>query len=179
VAGVAAGLALENIQRKTTEYRHAMGMTHKSLDDRAVERRTGDRRSTSTYTLSGALFKCRRRNSRRHLDEVNSYTDWYGPWPLVATLLITILCCVDAFLTLILLDKGAVELNLLMDILIQTDTQLFTIVKVAVTGLALVILVLHFNFRVYRVIAVRYLIYAIVPMYMLLIAHEINMLYSI
>jgi hypothetical protein len=66
-----------------------------------------------------------------------------------------------------------------MDILIQKDTQLFTIVKVAVTGLALVILVLHFNFRVYRVIAVRYLIYAFVPMYMLLIAHEINMLYSI
>jgi hypothetical protein len=156
-----------------------MNMTDKSLDDRAVERRAGDRRSASTRTLFGALFKYRRRNSRRHKDEVNSYTDWYGPWPLVATLLIIILCCVDAFLTLILLDKGAVELNVLMDVLIQKDTQLFTIVKVSVTGLALLILVLHFNFRVYRVIAVRYLIYAFVPMYMVLIAHEINMLYSI
>ena len=156
-----------------------MNMTDKSLDDRAVERRAGDRRSANTHTLLGALFKCRRRNGRRHRDEVNSYTDWYGPWPLVATLLIIILSCVDAFLTLILLEKGAVELNVFMDVLIQKDTQLFTIVKVAVTGLALVILVLHFNFRVYRVIAVRYLIYAFVPMYMLLIAHQINMLYSI
>jgi hypothetical protein len=156
-----------------------MNMTDKALDDRAIERRTIDRRRANSHTLLGALFKCRRRNGRRHQDEHNTYTDWYGPWPLVATLLIIILCCVDAFLTLILLDKGAVELNVLMDILIQKDTQLFTIVKVTVTGLALVILVLHFNFRVYRVIAVRYLIYAFVPMYMLLIAHEINMLYSI
>jgi hypothetical protein len=156
-----------------------MNMTDKALDDRAIERRTIDRRRADSRTLMGALFKCRRRNGRRHQDEHNTYTDWYGPWPLVATLLIIILCCVDAFLTLILLDKGAVELNVLMDILIQKDTQLFTIVKVSVTGLALVILVLHFNFRVYRVIAVRYLIYAFVPMYMLLIAHEINMLYSI
>jgi hypothetical protein len=42
--------------------------------------------------------------------------------------------------------------------------------------LALIVLVMHFNFRIYRFIAVRYLIYALVPMYSLLIAHEINML---
>ena len=156
-----------------------MDMTHKSLDDRAIERREDDRRRFSIRTLFGAMFLYRRRDCRRHQDSTNSYTDWYGPWPLVATLVIIILCFVDAFLTLILLSKGAVELNVFMDVLIKKDIQLFTIVKMAVTGIALIVLVMHFNFRIYKIIAVRYLIYAFVPLYMLLIAHEINMLYQI
>jgi hypothetical protein len=49
----------------------------------------------------------------------------------------------------------------------------------AMTGIALIVLVMHFNFRIYKVIAVRYLVYALVPLYMLLIAHEINLLYQI
>lgn len=156
-----------------------MNMTHKSLDNRAIERRDGERRRYSIRTLFGALFMYRRRNARRHEEAVNSYTDWYGPWPLIATLIIIILCVVDAFLTLILLGNGAVELNVFMDMLIKKDIQLFTIVKMAVTGIALIVLVLHFNFRIYKVIAVRYLIYAFVPLYMLLIAHELNLLYQI
>jgi hypothetical protein len=156
-----------------------MDMTHKSLDNRAVERRGDERRRFSMRTLFGALFLYRRRNSRRHQEAVNSYTDWYGPWPLIAALIIIILCVVDAFLTLILLGKGAVELNIFMDLLIKMDIQLFTIVKMAMTGIALIVLVMHFNFRIYKVIAVRYLVYALVPLYMLLIAHEINLLYQI
>ena len=156
-----------------------MDMTHKSLDDRAIERRDNERRRFTVRTLFGALFLYRRREHRRHQEHINSYTDWYSPWPLIATLVIIILCFVDAFLTLILLSKGAVELNLFMDLLIQKDTQLFTIVKMAATGIALIVLVMHFNFRVYRIIAVRYVIYAFVPLYMLLVAHQINMLYQI
>ena len=75
-----------------------------------------------------------------------------------------------------LLSKGAVELNILMDWLIQHDVHTFAVVKMSVTGTALVVLVMHFNFRIYRFIAVRYLIYGLVPIYSLLIAHEINML---
>jgi hypothetical protein len=169
------------ITPKTNDWSRAdiMDMNHKSLDDRAIERREDDRRRFSARTLLGALFLYRRRDHRRHQEHINSYTDWYSPWPLVATIVIIILCFVDAFLTLILLSKGAVELNIFMDILIQKDIQLFTIVKMAVTGTALIVLVMHFNFRVYRIIAVRYVIYAFVPLYMLLVAHEINLLYRI
>jgi hypothetical protein len=49
----------------------------------------------------------------------------------------------------------------------------------SVTGVALIILVLHLNFRVYKYIAVRYLIYGLVPLYTLLIFHELNMLAKI
>ena len=64
----------------------------------------------------------------------------------------------------------------MMDWLIRTDIRTFAAVKLAVTGLALVVLVLHFNFHIYRVLPVRYIIYALMPLYILLIAHEISLL---
>lgn len=149
------------------------------IDDRAVEQRNVDRRNPSLKTLWGALTKNRRRSPRRENDHFNSYTDWYGHWPLAATVTITLLCFADAFLTIVLLSKGAVELNILMDYLIQRDVHLFAVVKMSVTGAALIILVMHFNFRVYKYIAVRYVIYALVPLYSLLIFHELNMLANI
>ena len=149
---------------------------NKQADNKAVEQRQDERRQTSARTLAGAIRLHRRRVHRRDNDHVNRYIDWYGHWPFAATLTITLLCFADAFLTIVLLSNGAVELNFLMDWLIQRDVHMFAVVKMAVTGTALVILVMHFNFRVYRFIAVRYLIYALVPVYSLLIAHEINML---
>jgi len=145
-------------------------------NDSTVERRIRNRRHFSLRSLFGALFTLRRRHGRRESDRINSYIDWYGPWPLVASVLIILLSGLDAFLTLILLSHGAVELNSLMDWLIKMDIRTFAAVKLAVTGVALVILVLHFNFHIYKVLPVRYLIYALMPLYALLIAHEINLL---
>ena len=150
-----------------------------SVDDRSIEQRRADRRRFTFKTLYGTLFLRRRRTSRRDEDNINNYIDWYGPWPLVATLIIILLSCADAFLTLILLKKGAVELNLFMDWLITKDIRLFTATKMAMTGLSLIILVMHFNFRVYRFLPVRFVVYALVPLYALLVAHEINLLNQI
>ena len=147
-------------------------------DDRAIEQRKTDRRYFTMQTLLGTLFVNRRRNFRRQDDHLNSYIDWYGPKPLIATLLIILLCCLDAFLTLILMNHGAVELNVFMDWLIQRDIHTFTATKLAITSVALVVLVMHFNFRIYRIFSVRYLMYALVPVYIVLIAHEINLLYQ-
>ena len=149
------------------------------IEDRAIEQRNQDRRNPSLKTLRGALTRHRRRKPRREDDHLNSYTDWYGHWPLAATFTIILLCFADAFLTMVLLSKGAVELNGLMDYLIRQDIQLFTVVKMSVTGAALIILVLHFNFRVYKYIAVRYIIYGLVPLYSLLIFYELKMLANI
>ena len=145
-------------------------------DDSAEERRLQDRRRFSPQSMFGALFTLRRRSSRRKADKINSYIDWYEPWPLVASVFIILLSGLDAFLTLILLNHGAVELNVLMGWLIELDIRTFAAVKLAVTGLALVVLVLHFNFHIYRVLPVRYLMYALMPLYALLIAHEISLL---
>lgn len=148
-------------------------------DEGADERRADTRRRFSAVTFLGALFKQRRRHIRRDLDRINSYIDWYGPWPFLASVVIIVLCFTDALLTMILLNNGAMEMNVLMDWLIKHDVRTFAITKMVITGLAIIVLVMHFNFRFYRIIAVRYLIYALVPVYVLLIAHEINMLSQI
>jgi hypothetical protein len=145
-------------------------------DGTTLERRHQDRRRFSLRSLFGALFTLRRRRSRRKDDQLNTYLDWYEPWPLVASVVIILLSSLDAFLTLILLNHGAVELNILMDWLIKMDIRTFAAVKLAITGLALVILVLHFNFQIYKVLPVRYLMYALMPLYAFLIAHEIILL---
>ena len=145
-------------------------------EDRTVERRIQNRRRFTLQSLSGALFTLRRRQARRETDKINSYIDWYEPGPLIASVLIILLSSLDAFLTLVLLKHGAVELNVLMGWLIQMDIRTFAAVKLGVTSLALVVLVLHFNFYIYRVLPVRYLIYALMPLYAFLIAHEINIL---
>lgn len=145
----------------------------------ATEKRGVSRRKTTIHSFIGSLFLYRRRNHRRSNDSLNNYIDWYSPWPLVATLLILLMCFADAFLTLILLENGAVELNIFMDLLIKHDVSMFVVAKMFITGLALFILVMHFNFRVYKLITVRYLMYALVPLYSLLIAYEINMLMQI
>ena len=150
-----------------------------TVDERAIEQRRIDRRRVSHKTLLGTLFTNRRRTIRREENLLNSYVDWYGPWPLVATLSIILMCCLDAFFTLILINNGAVEMNIFMDWLIRKDIQTFTVVKIAITSLALIVLVMHLNFRIYRFFAVRYLMYALVPMYMVLITYEISLLNQI
>ena len=149
------------------------------ISEEIDDQRGEDRRKPSILPLLGALSHQRRRVPRREHDHLDSYTDWYGHWPFAATLIIILLCFADAFLTIVLLSKGAVELNVLMDWLIQKDVHTFAVVKMTMTGLALIVLVMHFNFRIYRFIAVRYLIYALVPMYSLLIYHELTMLAKI
>ena len=153
-----------------------MSLQPESTDDKNADQRLLDRRQPSLKTLLGSLTLSRRRDSRREDDHIDSYTDWYGHWPFAATLIIILLCFADAFLTIVLLSKGAVELNTLMDWFIQKDTHLFAVVKMSMTGVALIVLVMHFNFRIYKYIAVRYLIYALVPLYSLLIFHELTML---
>ena len=154
-------------------------MNLQPIDEQSNDLRQLERRRPSLKTLLGSLTHSRRRLSRREHDQLNSYTDWYGHWPFAATLSIILLCFADAFLTIVLLSKGAVELNTLMNWLIQKDAHLFALVKMSMTGAALIVLVLHYNFRIYKYIPVRYLIYALVPLYSLLIFHELTMLASI
>ncbi|MGB5179446.1 MAG: DUF5658 family protein [Gammaproteobacteria bacterium] len=156
-----------------------MSQAPETTNEQPTDQRLHERRQPSLKTVLGSLRHYRRRHLRRDDDKLNSYTDWYGHWPFAATVIIILLCFADAFLTIVLLSKGAVELNGLMDWLIQIDPQIFTIVKMSMTGVALIVLVMHFNFRIYKYIAVRYLIYALVPLYSLLIFHELTMLANI
>jgi len=68
--------------------------------------------------------------------------DQYHPSLLIGILIVLCLSLVDAALTLLLLDRGAVELNPLMKFYIELGPGTFVIVKYGLTALGLFIIVI-------------------------------------
>ena len=90
--------------------------------------------------------------------------------PIIATLFLSSL---DAFLTLELLKRGAIEANRIMDFLIRKDIALFVTTKFALTSLGLIFLVTHYTFHLWGSFRVLHLLYGVFSIYVLLIAYEI------
>ncbi len=67
--------------------------------------------------------------------------DYYPPILLISILIVLGLSLLDAALTLVLLDKGAVELNSVMRYYINQGPGTFVLVKYGLTALALMIMV--------------------------------------
>lgn len=154
-------------------------------DDRpqpAGRRFVTDRRqkmSAINLNLRHLGLQGRRQNSRRQNDAVGHYVDWYSPWLLLLGLSIILCSCTDAFLTLNLLQMGAVELNVLMARLIETDVQSFVNAKIGLTCLCVTLLVIHKNFRVVLGLTVEHLLLVILIGYMTLIGYELQLLSSL
>jgi len=147
--------------------------------DETEDRRTGeDRRNWSVSTFISASFKRRRRSGRRVEDRQHGYVDWYEPQLLFVVISILLLSFADAVLTLNLLKMGAVEVNSFMAYLIERDIQLFAWTKMTLTGLCLVVLAAHANFRWLRMFRVERTLHLILPAYVLLITYEIVLLNS-
>lgn len=140
---------------------------------------TGEPSGSRRVALNWVNFRHIGFNGRRTGDRVNSYVDSYEARYLLAVMITMCCCAVDAFLTLLLLDRGAVEVNLLMDSLILKDMQLFVNLKLALTGLCLVLLVVHKNFIIFRALKVSHLLYAFTFLYMMLNYYQLGMLASV
>ena len=111
-----------------------------------LERRSGHDRRTKHIPFFKFLFFGGKRQKLRRIGDGRRITvfDYYQPTLLVAILVVLCLSLLDAALTLILLDKGAVELNPVMQYYITLGPAVFVLVKYSLTALALVImLVLH------------------------------------
>ncbi|KAF0191868.1 MAG: hypothetical protein FD165_1591 [Gammaproteobacteria bacterium] len=124
------------------------------------------RRETDRVTLAGGRV-------------AGHYVDRYEPslWlPIIATLCLSSL---DAFLTLELLQRGAIEANGMMDFLIQKDIALFVTTKFALTSLGLIFLVTHYTFHLWGGFRVLHLLYGVFSLYVLLIAYEILLILHI
>ena len=108
-----------------------------------IERRSGqDRRQKPIPFFKLLLFKGKRRTLRRAEDRKQIVVlDRYHP-PLLASILIVLgLSLADAVLTLILLERGAVELNPVMRYYLDHGPMVLVIVKYGLTALAVLIMV--------------------------------------
>ena len=109
-----------------------------------IERRTGsDRRTNKIPFLKQLFFKGRRKALRRSSDRYNlSQIDQYGSSTFAIIMIILLLSLLDALLTLILLDRGAVEINPIMAFYIEQGPTVFLLAKYLLTAAALVLFLL-------------------------------------
>jgi hypothetical protein len=135
-------------------------------------RRLPDRRLNSTKSISIYTLRGRRKKARRVEEAENYYVDRYELRYLFLIISILILCFLDAFLTIILLQLGAEELNPFMLIFIEKDLVLSMVVKYMMTAFSLICILMHKNFRIFRNLRVHSLIYFVLTLYVALVLFE-------
>lgn len=132
------------------------------------------RHSWRTITYCGLAGRGRRRCARR--SGCDYYLDWYDPKLVFTGIAVMVMSYLDALFSLMLLDRGAEEANFFMARLMQTSDELFIAIKLAVTALAVICLMMHAHFRIWRIISVKHLLQAIVILYGMLIGYELILL---
>jgi len=106
-----------------------------------MPRLTDDRRTFGWRTVFFGFTRSRRRRLRRATEAEPLFTDWHHPWLFFLAVGTMILSSMDAFLTLQLLERGAVEINPIMGAAIGQSTMLFAVSKVSLTGFGIFVLV--------------------------------------
>ena len=134
-------------------------------DKRTVtDRRQRPTRPFSRYMLSGRRQRVRRQTDRKtHL-----YVDRYSHKLLTPLLLIILLCVLDAHFTMFHLDRGAEEINPLMNLLIKHGFLYFFIVKYLLTVLGVFIFCIYQSVPLMRVGLVSMLV-----LYLIVFTHHL------
>jgi len=89
---------------------------------------------------------------------------------------IVLLSCIDAALTLTLMERGAYELNPFMAPIVGGSPLVFTLVKVGLTAGGVVLLTLAARLRAFGRIPVSFFLYAVLVGYGTLIVYELKLL---
>ena len=145
---------------------------------RGFERRSRPERRHRLWWafLYGAIRPRRRRVGRRTDDGRFQPTDWHGAHLWAVSVGILILSVVDAFLTVTLMSGGAVEVNPVMAAVMGHDIGVFAILKIAMTGACVMLMVFLARYRFMRVVRVEVLLYGVLLTYLFLVGHEMGML---
>lgn len=106
------------------------------------DRRSGQERRKRSLPRLGDLLVYRRRGQvRRAADKSRIHVlDIYHPSLFISILLILFLSIIDGMLTLYLIERGATELNPVMDLFLQISPWAFVGAKYALTSLSLIAL---------------------------------------
>ncbi|MEM7083485.1 MAG: DUF5658 family protein [Pseudomonadota bacterium] len=144
-----------------------------------VTRRSDDRRQPPPFFSKYTLGIAGRRVAARRADDTTVYVDRYE-WPVIMVAIgIVIMSAMDAAFTLSLLSKGAIELNTLMAVLIETDVRKFVGFKLGLTILGVLLLVIHKNVHLSLGFTVNRLAQLAFAGYVVLISYELWLFYLI
>jgi Domain of unknown function (DUF5658) len=158
--------------------RQLQGGVHPRLVGPDERRNRSDRRQRIFWSVIYGSFNPRRRRPPRRLDDSRFHSlDWHGAHLLAVALGILILNVADAFLTVALLSSGSViEMNPILATLVTRNVATFAAVKMAMTGISVILMVLLARYRFLRVMPVEVLLYGVLLTYLILIGYEIGML---
>jgi hypothetical protein len=138
-----------------------------------------ERRSRPWWSVCYGSFNPRRRTPPRRADESRFHSlDWHSAHLLAVAIGILLLCVADAFLTLVLLQAGAAEVNPVMALLLYRSVAAFAVLKIGMTGACTISLVILARYRFMRVLSVDWVLYGVLIAYASLIGYEIWMLDS-
>lgn len=138
-----------------------------------VERRScPDRRQRVVHSLLVSLVNPRRREHRRRGSVHRAPLDYHDSRWLAIALCILLLSASDAFLTLRLLDLGAVEVNPLMAWMLEGSTHQFAWWKVGLTAAGVVVLTVMARLHLFGRVPVSLVLYLVLGFYAGLIAYE-------
>jgi hypothetical protein len=141
------------------------------------ERRRGaERRRQTLRALLQGSFRPRRHGPRRANEHALAAVDWHHPQWLAIAMLIVMCCCADAFLTLLLMERGAHEANPFMEPLLGGPTLRFALIKIGATATGVVLLTQLARLRAFGRVRVGVLLYSVLVLYALLIAYELKLL---
>jgi len=113
-----------------------------NLDDTfSGKRDVEDRRTVTWRTVFFGFTRSRRRGSRREMDGEVVFLDWHHPWLFFLAVGTMLLSCADAFMTLQLLQRGMIEANPVMAIVLGHGTTTFIVSKMLMTGISILVLV--------------------------------------
>lgn len=141
------------------------------------DRRDGpDRRRNLFRALWVGSLRPRRRSARRLYGHGVTSVDWHHPQWLAVGLLILLLSCADAFLTLTLINLGANEANPVMGPLVVEDGRSFALWKLALTALGVTVLIVLARARAFGWLPVGLILYAVLMLYICLIGYELWLL---
>jgi hypothetical protein len=86
------------------------------------------------------------------------------------------LCASDAILTVVLISRGAYEVNPLLAPLIGSSGVLFAVVKIGLTGIGVVLLTLLSRVKAFGRMPVALVLYGVLAGYGVLIGYELRLL---
>lgn len=148
------------------------------MDDLSNSRVLPDRRTPSWRTFVFGYALSRRREHRRSSEFDSVFIDWHHPWLFFLATGIMLLSTVDAFMTLRLLDKGAVEINPVMAVMLDHGHIAFAVSKMLLTGLGILVLVFLARLRLFNFLRTGLLLTLFFSGYTCLVCYQVLMLMS-
>lgn len=112
------------------------------LSDAGADKRVSpERRSFGWRTVVFGFVRSRRRAFRRNDETDVLFIDWHHPWLFFLAVGTMLMSCLDAFMTLQLIDRGMIEVNPVMASVLGQGTRYFAVSKMLMTGVGILALV--------------------------------------